>query len=302
MRPTDLGAFSRRTALAEGMSDAHLRSPLLAQPFHGVRTRVAPVTHEERARAYLPRLRRGQYFSHLTAAGIWGVPLPSRSVLDDPLHVSVPAPHRPPRTRGVVGHVLRPDWTRVLVRRGLPVTDPATTWILLAGVLPPRDLLAAADHLLFTPRFASREDPRPYATIAELEQRLEEYSGRGKVLLRRTLRLASAASASRRETWLRSMAVEAGLPPAQANVEILHEGRLIAIGDLCFERYKVLADYDGSHHQSDDVQYARDRERSLDLQLAGWIQVVVRAEGLGRGRARTIAELKAALRAHGWQG
>lgn len=301
MRSNDLGAFTRRTALAEGATDAQLRSPLLAQPFHGVRTRVAPVTHEERARAYLPRLRRGQYFSHLTAAGIWGVPLPSLALADDPIHVSAPAPRRPPRTRGVVGHVLRPEWTRVLVRRGLPVTDPATTWILLAGLLPPRDLLAAADHLLFVPRFESRTDPRPYATIAELEERLDRYAGRGKVLLQETLRLASTASASRRETWLRSVALEAGFPSAEANAEIVHGGRLIAIGDLGFVRWKVLAEYDGSHHQSDDAQYARDRERSLALQLAGWIQVVVRAEGLGRGRARTIAEIDAALRAHGWR-
>lgn len=76
MSSTDLGAFTRRAALRAGATDAQLRAPALASPFHGVRTRVMPVTHLDRALAYLPRLRPWQLFSHLTAAKAWGVPLP----------------------------------------------------------------------------------------------------------------------------------------------------------------------------------------------------------------------------------
>ncbi|KQQ05297.1 hypothetical protein ASF42_01415 [Rathayibacter sp. Leaf294] len=262
---------------------------------------MAPVTHLERAEAYRPRLRAGQFFSHLTAAQLWSVPLPSSSTAEDPIHVSVLSPRRPPRTRGVVGHVVLPQQVEVVRRRGLPVTDPASTWVLLGTLLSERDLLAAADHLLLAPRYVDVADPRPYVALADLQSRFDSHHGRGRASLQSVLHLVSTASASRRETWLRSLVREAHLPRPEVNAEIHDRGRLIAVGDLVFRRWKVLAEYDGSQHRSSDAQYARDRERSLALQLAGWIQVVVRADGLGKDRARTVAEIRAALTAHGWR-
>ena len=301
MTDLELGAFSRRAALLNGATDSDLRSPLLAHPFHGVRTRVAPVTHLERATAYRPRLRRGQFFSHLTAAQLWSVPLPWTRPEDDPIHVSVLPPQRPPRTRGVVGHVVQSQHVDVVHRHGLPVADPSSTWISLGTLLTERDLLAAADHLLLVPRHVQRSDPRPYAVLADLENRLQGYHGRGRRRLETALRLVSTGAASRRETWLRSLIKEAGLPRPEVNAEIWDGDRLIAIGDLVYPRWKVLAEYDGRQHQTSDAQYARDRERTLALQLAGWIQVVIRSDGLGRDRARTVAEITAALSAHGWR-
>ncbi|WP_208856875.1 hypothetical protein [Rathayibacter oskolensis] len=283
------------------MTDAQLRSPRLASPFHGVRTSVLPITHLDRARAYRPRLRPTQFYSHLTAAEIWGVPLPSRSAEDDPIHVGALVPHRPPRTRGVVGHTLGAEHVEVVERWGMPVLTAATTWMTLATLLTDRDLLAAADHLLLAPRYESRTDDRPYTTLSELEARLEGFRGRGRKRLLEALHLASTRAASRRETWLRSLLHEAGLPAPEVNAEIWDGGVLIAVGDLVFRRWKVLAEYDGGQHRTDDAQFARDRERSLRLQLAGWIIVVVRAEGLGRGRSRTVSEVKQALSAHGWR-
>ncbi|WP_165908963.1 MULTISPECIES: DUF559 domain-containing protein [unclassified Rathayibacter] len=301
MTDIDLGAFTRRAALREGATDGELRSPRLASPFHGVRTRVMPVTHVERALAYRPRLRPGQFFSHLTAAELWSVPLPFRRPEDDPIHVATFSPRRPPRTRGVVGHVLLPQNVAVSTRFGLPVADAASTWVSLGMLLPDRDLLAAADHLLLVPRYPDEVDPRPYAGLSDLQDRVNGYHGPGRRRLESVLRLVSTAAASCRETALRSLVREAGLPAPEVNVEITVGGRLIAIGDLVFRRWKVLAEYDGRQHQTNDAQYARDRERSLALQLAGWIQVVVRADGLERDRARTVAEIRAALMAHGWR-
>lgn len=301
MTDIELGAFTRRAALQGGATDGELRSPRLANPFHGVRTRVAPVTHLERTLAYRPRLRPGQFFSHLTAAELWSVPLPSARPEEDPIHVSAFAPRRPPRTRGVIGHVLQPCHVSVVRRYGLPVSDAAATWISLGTLLPDRDLLAAADHLLLVPRYQEETDPRPHAVLADLRERLDGYHGPGRRRLDAVLRLVSTSAASRKETWLRSLILEAGLPTPEVNAEIRDGGRLIAIGDLVFRRWKVLAEYDGRQHQTSDAQYARDRERSLALQLAGWIQVVVRADGLGRERARTISEIRAALMAHGWR-
>ncbi|QHC67590.1 hypothetical protein GSU68_14100 [Rathayibacter sp. VKM Ac-2759] len=215
--------------------------------------------------------------------------------------MSVLSPRRPPRTRGVIGHVVLPQHVEVVRRHGLAVTDPASTWISLGTLLSERDLLAAADHLLLAPRHPDPADPRPYAALPELTARLVGYHGRGRKRLESVLHLVSTASASRRETWLRSLVREADLPRPEVNAEIHDRGRLIAVGDLVFRRWKVLAEYDGRQHRTSDAQYARDRERSLALQLAGWIQVVVRADGLGKDRARTVAEIRAALTAHGWR-
>ena len=295
-----LGAFTRGAAIKKGWSEDRVRSRALARPFHGVRTLVEPRTHLQRAQAYVPRLRAGHFFSHLTAAVVFGIPLPARAAEDDPVHVSVIDPARPPRCRGVIGHVISATRVSVVERFGLPVTDAASTWLLLGSELPHKELVAATDHLLFVPR--TRTADRPFATREQLAMALDAYHGRGSRGLRVALSVASDAAASRPETDLRLAIVEAGLPTPRANVPIRAGGRLIAIGDIVFEEWKVLAEYDGAHHRTGDAQFARDRQRLLDLQLAGWIVVPVRAEGLARGRARTIAEIRAALRAHGWVG
>lgn len=297
-----LGAFSRASAIQKGWSEDRIRSRALARPFHGVRTMIHPRTHLERAQAYVPRLRPGQFYSHLTAAVIYEIPLPTLSAEDDPVHVSVFHPARPPRCRGVVGHAV--DGGRFLVteRLGLPVADAASTWLLLGSVLAMKELVIATDHLLFAPRFRSDHSDRPFAQRPQLEAVLAGFHGRGARALRSALAVASEAAASRPETDLRLLISEAGLPTPVVNAPIRVGTRIIAIGDLVFPRWKVLVEYDGEQHRTSDAQFARDRQRSLDLHLAGWIVVTVRAEGLGRMRARTIVEIRAALQAHGWRG
>ncbi|MWV50979.1 hypothetical protein GRS96_17045 [Rathayibacter sp. VKM Ac-2803] len=295
-----LGAFTRGAAIAAGWTEDRVRSRILSRPFHGIRTVVEPRTHLDRARAYLPRLRAGQYFSHLTAAIVFEIPLAARRAEEDPIHVSVLDPARPPRCRGVIGHVISSTSLHFGERLGLPVTDAESTWLLLGAELPLKELVAATDHLLFTPRFGRGD--RPFATRESLTAALEAYRGRGSRALRSALADASESAASRPETDLRLVMVDAGLPEPVANAPIYADGRLIAIGDLVIEKWKVLVEYDGEHHRTGDAQFARDRRRLLELQLAGWIIVPVRKEGLGKGRARTIAEIRAALHAHGWRG
>lgn len=297
-----LGAFSRASAIERGWTEDRIRHRALSRPFHGVRTVVAPRTHLQRAQAYVPRLRDGRFFSHLTAAVLYDVPLPTLAAEDDPVHVAVFSPARPPRCRGVVGHALNGGRFTVTTRRGLPVTDAVSTWLLLGTVLAYRELVVATDHLLFVPRYRSDDPDRPFARRADLEAALADFHGAGARALRSALSLASDAAASRPETGLRLMIVEAGLPEPELNAPIRVGSKLLAVGDLVFARWKVLVEYDGEQHRTSDAQFARDRERLLALQLAGWIIVPVRAEGLRQGSARTIAEIRAALHAHGWRG
>ncbi|NQX26523.1 DUF559 domain-containing protein [Microbacteriaceae bacterium VKM Ac-2854] len=299
MEPEDhLGAISRSRALSLGKTDAQLRSVALSKPFHGVRTSVAPATHLDLARAYVVRMRKDQFFSHLTALVVWGAWLSRPVRLADPLHVGAMRPLKPPQTRNVIGHQFAQDAVEVVERNGLRVSDPASTWISLASTLSHRELVATADYFLRVDRSGSA-----LVTLAELEAAVEACRGAGVDHLRNALPLLSTASASRPESLLRLLLREKGFPEFVVNEPILGaDGEQIAIGDLVNHRYKLLVEYDGGQHLRSEAQRARDRARRHDLEVAGWMQVIVVSGGLDRDRARTVREVRDAFRSHGWVG
>ena len=127
----------------------------LVHPTRGVHARSAPGTLAERAAAFAMGMPPGRAFSHLTAALLWGLPLPSAleasaSAEDASLHVIAPTADGMARRVGVVGHrglevrsVASPAGT------GLMVVDVADTWCDLGelprGSLTLTDLVVAAD-------------------------------------------------------------------------------------------------------------------------------------------------------------
>ena len=83
--------------------------------------------------SYRVHMENGEYFSHVTAARLYEIPLPRMQESTSALHVSVHAPDFPPRVRGVIGHRLFvPIAPRI--RRGFPVVSPARTWTQLAAI------------------------------------------------------------------------------------------------------------------------------------------------------------------------
>ena len=162
-----------------GVGAGRLRGRDLERPFHGVR--VDPAAAQEarrfgsfpnsraaeeferlvkRCRAYAPLLRAGQFFSHETAARLWKCPLPEPFSPAEPLHVSVFAPGRAPRSTGVAGHQATSG--TIVDRFGLPVGDAASTWLSLAASLDPDDLVAVGDHLVLDPPVLDPYDIRPF--------------------------------------------------------------------------------------------------------------------------------------------
>src|SRR5690606_20379937 len=94
-----------------------------------------------------------EFFSHTTAAVLWGIPLPR--LTREWLHVAVFPPHRLPRARGIRGHEMQRHLARVVAHPelGVRILGPASTWASLGAVLPDLfDLVAAGDAVVRVPR------------------------------------------------------------------------------------------------------------------------------------------------------
>ena len=286
------GPFAVTDARARDVAASRLRASDLAAPFHGTRMSIdAPPELSLLCRALAARMPRGAFcFSHATAAMLWGMPLPHR-LQAGPLHVMVPWPKRAPRVAGVVGHAVR-STPRIHVFTGLPLLPPADTWCQLSTLLSLDELVEAGDRL--------RDRQRQLCTSEAIAAAVDRYGARrGARNLRDAVGLIRERVESPRETRVRLLLVRAGLPEPAVNEEIFDvTGRLIAIGDLVYRRYKVVVEYEGEHHRRDSVQFARDVDRYNDLAEDGWTPIRVTKE---MASTDIVGRTRRALIAAGWR-
>jgi hypothetical protein len=229
-----------------------------------VRSTAIATSALERCRAYLPRLGEGEFFSHTTAALVFGIPLPRNFEEATTVHVS--GRDSRPRTRNVIGH--RASRTPVVVRGGLPVTHPAALTIELAGILDFDDLIVALDGLV--------RRKRPPTTVDALCAVADAASGRGVRALRRALKEVRPGTDSPMETRVRLLITRAGLPePVIHHVIYGKDGQYIGAPDLAYVEEKIAIEYEGSHHRDDPVVYADDIERREQMQEADWYVIRV---------------------------
>ncbi|MDR6866846.1 hypothetical protein J2Y69_001445 [Microbacterium resistens] len=302
--PNHLGdAFSVRAATELGVGRGRLRRRDLARPFPGVRVRIRDGDPDEeplaagddpyaqqaagrlaRAREYAPRLRPGQFYSHETAAVLWGAPLPLAFVDDAPadghalpVHVSSFGTAPLVRTPGVSAHRARTATTTLRELGDIALSSPASTWAAL-GALPLIDLVAIGDHLCRVWRAgpgrldAGRE---PLTSTTHLRTAIDAGRRVGNGRLREAVELIREDSWSPRESALRCRIVLAGLPEPRLNHDVYDDaGRFLACVDLAYVRKKVAIEYHGLLHHS---QYARDVERTAALRAAGWTVIEVTA-------------------------
>lgn len=225
-------------------------------------------------------------FSHLTAARLWRLPLPSDWRLDEPLHVMRDG--TPLRRAGVIGH-------RGLSRRrhetlrGLPVTSPVDTWADLAAVpgLTVDDLVIAGDA------FATRD-----ADLLEgMMRAADRVGGRGRRTLREAGPLLRPGSGSAMETRARLAFRRGGLPEPELNAEVFAEdGHFIARVDFLWREKRVIVEYEGDHHRTDRRQWQHDIQRTRLLESLGWRVIRITSADLrGSGLARLLDELAALL-------
>ena len=187
--------FTVAQARAAGLSRRRTRARDLDTPFHGVR---AAATTED---SLLERLRAltavtGAVVSHMSAAVLWGFPLPPSLAKLAVVHLTSDPGRRAVRHRGVVGHQqsLEPD--EIVAGAWVSCTSPLRTWFDLAGILSLDDLVMAGDFLL--------RRRNPLTTVDALDTFLA--GKRGRKGYRRAMRaraLMRANTDSPKETELR---------------------------------------------------------------------------------------------------
>lgn len=204
--PTLAGrAFTAAEAATAGLSAERLRRADLDTPFRGI---YAPphtlITPESLIFAYALRMSPAHFYSHVTAALIYGLPLPPQLHRSVTLYVSTECATVRHGSSGVIGHHVTPGSVHVVDAYGLRATSPVDTWCQLATVLCLDDLIRIGDALV------RRE--HPFATMAELHDGVARYAGkRGARPLRQALTSIRPGVDSAEQTD-RRLLLRSGLP------------------------------------------------------------------------------------------
>ena len=119
---------------------------------------------------------------------------------------------------------------------------------------------------------------------------------RGLQQLRAVLPLVDSGAASPKETWLRLLLINAGLPTPTTQIPVHENRRLFGVLDMGWEKYKVAVEYDGDHHRTNRQQYAKDQWRQRKLEALGWVVLRVIADD---GPADVVRRVRAALARRG---
>ncbi|MCP2637392.1 endonuclease domain-containing protein [Microbacterium sp. HD4P20] len=242
-----------------------------------------------------------EFFSHVTAAVLWGLPLPAvdMSCLD----VSVVAPHRAPRGRGVRGHQLASKLVSTMIHEdGFTVASPASTWAQLGRIVRhPYDLTAIADAVILTPRVVGpfgRVIRPSLDTIESLAAELTRGRRVGIDSLEEALRRTRPGAVSRPETWVRLTVVDAGLPEPTVDHDVYDEdGVFVGCVDLAYSELKIAIEYEGDHHRVEQGQWNRDIIKHDRLVELGWRVIRVTKSSVFNDPGDLVRRVRTALRA-----
>ena len=284
------GPISTRDARAAGIPRGRDRAAGVAHPHHGVLVFGEAATDlRARCRELDPIWRDRWFFSHRTAAELWGAALPSPlpGALALPLDVAVRFPATPPRRPGIVGH--RVDGVDLALVEALPVVSAVDAWCELGALLDLDDLVAAGDSLL---PGVHREGA---TTRDELERAAERHRrDHGAAQVRRALPLLREQVDSRPETLLRLALMRAGLPEPRVAWPIATAGRVYH-ADLAYPERRLALEYEGDGHRTSRTTWRRDLGRREDIEDGGWRVVRVTAADLAEGFARVIERVRRLL-------
>jgi very-short-patch-repair endonuclease len=216
------------------------------------------------------RLGAQHWFSHDSAALVWGLPLWRLPTTTHVIHE-----HR--RGLGadpaVTWHFSRPAQAERAVASGLPVTSLERTAVDCATSLDPLGGLVVAD--------AALRAGAPPERIAELLR--ARVGSRGIRAAREVLALADGGAESPGETATRFVLLRAGLPVPTTQVHV--PTRLGSFwSDLGWVEWRLLVEYDGkAKYGADPEALLREKRRHDAVVEAGWRVVRVTRDDLAAG-------------------
>lgn len=183
------------------------------------------------------------------------------------------------RIPGIQAHGDRINEDEIEVVDGVPVTSPVRTALDLGCWYPTMAAVAGIDALARATELKA----------ADIELLAGRYTGRrGIARARQAIGLFDAGAQSPKESWLRVVLIQAGLPRPQTQIAVFDGfGNAIAYLDMGWEDVKVAVEYDGEQHRMDRWQYSWDIRRLETLESRGWIVIRVIA-GTGRQIVRRV--------------
>ena len=229
-------------------------------------------------------------WSHRRAvvAGVAAAALHGAQWVDADVPIELIAPNARPQPGLVVrNETLAADEISYVAR--LPVTTPARTAYDLGRYQLRGQAITRMDALMHA---------TPYSVEDVLLLAKRHPGGRGLRRLRRALPYVDGGAASPKETWLRLLLIDAGLPAPTTQIPVLDGYRPVAFLDMGWEEFKVAAEYDGDQHRSDRRRYVKDIRRWEMVDELGWQVVRVVAEDRP---VDVINRVYAALRRRGYR-
>lgn len=290
------GPFTTADAIAAGVTPRRLRGADLSRPFFGVRRAEQPVAVTELAASFAVRMRPGHAFAGITAARLWGLPVPRSWVADEALVIGVPAGTTRTRARGTRTREFDASRLDVVTLDGLRLLEPAAAVLTMADRVTSSELVVLVDALL-TPldHYPGLRLRRPAATPETLASFLERCRGmRGVAAMRAALVEARVGAESPQETRARLCIVAAGLPEPVVQHEVWVAGERRAVLDLAYPELRIAIEYEGEHHLLDPGQWAKDIARQDLLESLGWIVVRATKADLRHGGQSLVRRVRAA--------
>ena len=191
------------------------------------------------------------------------------------------------RRAGVIVHEERIADDEITFVGELPVTTPARTALNIARHLRRNLAVAHLDALAASTG----------VTSADALALLDRYRGaRGIRAARTALALMDGGAESPRETWLRLVLIDAGLPAPRTQIRV-SDGVHEAFIDMGYDEPMVGLDYEGRQHSDDRDQYVYDIGRAELIERQNWIDIRVVAE---HSRLFTLHRVHAALSRRSW--
>ena len=188
------------------------------------------------------------------------------------------------RLPGLLTHGDRIEDDEITIIDGVPVTNPTRTVLDLGCWYPTTSGVAAIDSL-------ARATEIKAADVELLAHRYPRRRGIARARL--AITLFDAGAQSPKETWLRLLLVNAGLPRPQTQIPVRDEsGDVLAYLDMGWEDDMVAVEYDGDQHRSDRYQHQWDIRRLELLHRLGWTVIRVVA---GDRPADIIRRVRTAL-------